>query len=245
MNTIEQKRTTYNKWFKVGGVALAALIVAPIIFFVIKGLVGLLIAAVIGLVAVNLVPLLAMKMANWKVKGIVSEAKENPIETMINLLIAKKEAFQLFKDDVETATTGYKTFERKIEEFSKQYPARAKEFMIQLKAMGTLVTQKQQALKQAQAAIREGDDKLNEMKAFWEMSQIAQAANKSAGMDTGDLFEKLKAETACDSVFESMNRAFAEMEVASQLSTPMQLENNASQTLNTYVIDGSKVKVST
>jgi hypothetical protein len=50
------------------------------------------------------------------------------------------------------------------------------------------------------------------------MSQAAQAANAAAGMDTGDQFERLKADTACDAVFESMNRAFAELEVAASLA---------------------------
>ena len=36
-------------------------------------------------------------------------------------------------------------------------------------------------------------------------------------MDTGDAFEKLKADTACDAVFESMNMAFAQLEVAAAL----------------------------
>lgn len=242
MNTIEQKRATYDKYFKFAMVALAVLIISPIIFMIVKGIVGLIIAGLVGLIAVNAAPVISMKLANWKVKGIVSEAKENPIETMQNLLVAKKNAFMTFKRDVENATAGYKTFERKIEEFSKQYPQRAKEFMVQLEAMEKLVTQKQQALLQAQAAIKEGDNKLTEMKAFWDMSQIAQEANKSAGMNTGDIFEALKLETSCSAVFDSMNRAFAEMEVASQLSTP-QLENNPAPTLNNIIQVGSKVMV--
>lgn len=244
MNTIDQKRATYDKWFKIGLVALAALIVSPIIFMVVKGIVGLAIAASLGLIVVNFAPVMSMKLANWKVKGIVAEAKENPIETMTNLLIAKRQAFNNFQVAVTEQTSALKNFERKSNEFAKTYPHRAKEFQLQVAAMATMVEKQQQALLQAKSAIANGEQKLVEMRAYWDMSQIAQAANKSANMSTGDQFEQLKADTAFDSVFDSVNMAFAQMEVAARLETPA-LANDASPTLNSMnVVDvESKVRV--
>jgi hypothetical protein len=241
MNNIEQKRTTYDKWFKIGLVALGALIISPIIFLVVKGIVGLVIAGVIGLIVVNFAPVVSMKLANWKVRGIVAEAKENPIETMINLLNEKKVAYRTFKTSVETAVTASKTFEQKCKDFAQKYPARADEFVVQVAAMKQLVEKKKIALQQAQAMLIDGDNKLEEMQAYWSMSQAAQEANKAAGMSTGDQFEKLKSDTACDSVFESMNRAFAELEVAAALDAPA-LENNPSMNVN-FIDVKSKVVV--
>lgn len=239
---IEQKRAKYKTWFNVGLVALAALIVSPIIFLVVKGMVGLIIAAVIGLAAVNLAPLVSMKLANWKVKGIVSEAKENPIETMVNLLVEKRKAFDVFRVSVETAVAASKTFETKCRQFAQQYPHRAAEFNNQLHAMKTLVERKKQALTAAQAMLVDGDNKLTEMRAYWDMSQAAQAANKAAGMDIGDAYAQLKSDTAVDSVFESLNQAFAELEVAAALDGVPAIENNPSMSLNTINVS-SKVSV--
>lgn len=244
MNTIDQKRATYDKWFKICLVALAALIVSPIIFMVVKGIVGLVIAAALGLIVVNFAPVVSMKLANWKVKGIVSEAKENPIETLTNLLIAKRQAFNSFQVAVTEQVSALKNFERKSNEFAKLYPARAKEFQMQVAAMTTMVDKQQNALSEAKVAIAHGDQKLVEMRAYWEMSQIAQAANKTANMSTGDQYSQLKADTAFDSVFDSVNMAFAQMEVAARLETPA-LANNASPTLdslNIFSVD-SKVRV--
>ena len=233
MNDIEIKRAKYDKWGKVALIGFVALVVSPIIFMVVKGIVGLAIAGALGMALVMFTPVASMKLANWRIKSIVGEAKENPLETLQNLIMAKKMAFAVFKDNVEDAVVGFKTFTSKIDQFKKQYPSRAKEFIAQADAMSKLVSRKQEALVHAQQSIAEGENKLVEMKAYWEMSQIAQAANKAAGMDTGDQFEKLKLDTACDAVFESMNRAFAEMEVAADLSDAqqMQLENNASPIL--------------
>jgi len=241
MNNIEQKRAQYDKFVKIGLIGLAALIVSPIIFMVVKGVIGLALAAGIGLIVVNVAPVLSMKVANWKVRAIVAEAKENPIETMVNLLTEKKKAFSAFKESVETAVTAFKGFKHQTNEFSKRYPARAAEFNQQVVAMETLVERKLAALKEARHMLVVGEEKLTEMRAYWDMSQAAQAANKAAGMDTGDLYEKLKADTAVNSVFDSMNQAFAELEVASALAEPMQLTNDPSQSLAQTIDVKSKV----
>ncbi len=217
---IEQTRAKYDKYIKIGLIVVGALVVSPIIFLVVKGMIGLIIATGVGLVAVNVAPIFSMKLANWKVKGIVAEAKANPIETMINLLAEKKEAFKAFKESVETAVTAFKTFKRQTDDFALKYPARAPEFNKQVADMGVLVTRKVEALKDAQRMIAVGEEKLVEMRAYWEMSQAAISANKAAGMDTGDMYEALKSSTAVDAVWENMNQAFAELEIAAALSTP-------------------------
>jgi hypothetical protein len=83
--------------------------------------------------------------------------------------------------------------------------------------MTELVDRKLKALAEAQQSLEDGAHKLEEMKAYYEMSKDAIEANRAAGMDTGDAFEQLKIDTACDSVFESMNMAFAQLEVAAAL----------------------------
>ena len=219
------KKEKYERWAKVGLVGLAGLIVSPVIFLAIQGIIGLAIALVVGLAIVTFAPWASMKFANWKVKAIVSESKENPIETMVNLLAAKEVAFKTFESTVTNAVTARDDFKVKCDQFAKKYPARADEFKRQLTIMSSLVERKKAALREAQTSLELGRYKLDEMRAYWEMSQAAQAANAAAGMDTGDLYEKLKADTAADSVFSSMNRAFAQLEVAAALD----VTNDSSQ----------------
>jgi hypothetical protein len=217
---INVKRDKIAKYAKWGLGLVGAAVISPFVFLAVKGLIGLALAAVVGVAIINLAPVVSMKFANWKVKAIVSEAMVNPIETLTNLLIEKRKAFESFKENVTTAATAAKNFATKVDGFKKKFPARAPEFEAQLAAMTELVKRKYQALRDAEHSLNEGDAKLDEMKAYWEMSQAAQAANKAAGMDTGDLYEKLKADTAVDAVYTSMNRAFAELETAAALSGP-------------------------
>lgn len=225
---MNEKFEKYKKFGLIGLIALTGLVISPVIFLAIKGLIGLIIASAIGLAVVSFSPYIAMKFANWKVAAIKKEAGENPIETMENLLAAKQRAFQEFRNNVTQSIAARDTFRDKCREFGRKYPARAAEFQTQLERMTKLVDQKQTALKEAAVQLELGEHKLTEMRAYWDMSQTAIKLNKAAGMDTGDLYERLKADTAVDAVFTSMNTAFAELEVAASLSdydTPA-LENN-------------------
>lgn len=226
-----------QKWAQIGLVGLAALVVSPVIFMVIKGLVGLAVAASVGATIVTLTPWISMKLANFRVSTIRAEARANPIETMTNLLMEKQRAYGVFKTQVETAITAYREFEERCRTFARKYPARAEEFNRQLSAMSSLVEQKKSALVEAQSSLKEGENKLVEMKAYWEMSQAAQAAHRAAGMNTDDLYEKLKADTAVDGVFESVNRAFAQLEVTAALNegnTEMKNQINTVEPAVTY-----------
>lgn len=217
---LEAMRSKLSNRAKLALVAAAALVVAPVIWFVVKGLVGLAVAGIVGLAIVQFAPVISMKFANWKIKGIKAEAEENPIETMENLLIAKKQAFAVAQEEVTNGVTARDEFKRKIAEFAKKYPARAPEFTAQLAAMTSLVEQKKAALSDAQDAIAMAEQKLDEMRAYWDMSLAAQAANKAMKMDTHDLYEKMKEDTAVDAVYASMNKAFAQLEVAAALKEP-------------------------
>ena len=243
MLTVEElqaKRDRFRSWATVIGLGVVGLLVAPFIFLAIGGLLGLGVAAAIGFVLVNLAPWFALKVANWKyrlmeaekvehIKKVTEAAAENPIETMTNLLHQKRRAFKDFEANVVNATTARDTFKIKVEKFSKNYPHRAAEFQKQLDRMIDLVERKKGALADAQQSLKDGEMKLEEMKAYWEMSKDAMELNRAAGMDTGDAFEKLKHDTACDAVFESMNRAFAELEVAAALDVSDEKEEAPTQ----------------
>lgn len=225
---IIDKRDKMKKWVSVAAFGIVGFLVAPFIFLSIQGLVGLAIAGATGFGLVMLAPVFALKMANLKyrltdaekvshIQKVTNAAAENPIETMRTLLHAKRLAFKEFEVNVVNATTARDTFKDKVNKFTTKYPHRAAEFHKQLDRMVDLVERKKVALRDAQKTLEDGAMKLEEMQAYWEMSRDAQELNKAAGMDTGDQFEQLKADTACDAVFESMNRAFAQLEVAAAL----------------------------
>lgn len=254
MNELEltAKRDSMKKWLSIGGVVGGAVLAGVFYMLLVQAFVGVVAlagAAVLGYSAIAFAPAIALKIANAKyrmienekvshIKKVAAGAAENPIETLQNLLIQKNQAIKRFEVSVIQAVTARETFNQKTIKFAKQYPARAAEFQRQLENMTVMVDKKKTALNDAKASLQEGANKLEEMKAYWEMSQAAQALNKAAGMDTGDAFEQLKADTACDAVFESMSRAFAELEVAASLDVEVgqqSISHNPSDVLEVEV----------
>lgn len=228
---IDARKEKLKTLLTYGSMAGAALIAGVFYMLLIQTAVAIVaagVAAVAGFSIVSFAPWVALKITNAKYRAIDAErvshiqkvqatAALNPIETMQNLLMQKNKAFAVFKTSVENAITARDTFKLKCEKFAKKYPARAPEFQKQLDNMAKMVELKKVALRDAQQTLEDGALKLEEMQAYWEMSKDAQELNRAAGMDTGDVFEKLKADTACDAVFESMSRAFAQLEVAASL----------------------------
>jgi len=240
-NIVEQKRAKYNTIFKVGLIAIAAFVVAPIIFTVVTGMVGLIAAAVIGLVAVNAAPWVSMKLANWKIKSIVAEAKANPIETLTNLIIDSKKAFEGAKEGTVNAVAARDTAFRKFDGLVKRYPARAAEFAQKKELLAKKVEKKKVALDNMSDRIVKAEETLEEMKAYWDVAQAFHAADAAAG-DVGDVYEKLKADTSYDAIYESLASACAEMEVADAI-TIEQIENDPSPTFMGTTLDvQTKVK---
>lgn len=262
MNT-EEKQEKLKSWIKWACVLAVGFVVSPFIFLSIKGLLGLAVAGMVGFTIIQFVPVFAQIVANAKyrvmdaekvshIKKVVGAASENPIETLHNLLIAKKKAFSDFKLSVENAVSARDTFKSKVTKFKQKYPERAQEFENQLVRVTDLVERKKEALKEAQQSLSDGDMKLEEMKAYYEMSKDAIEANRAAGMDTGDAFEKLKMDTACDTVFEHMNTAFAQLEIAATLDVETETNSSknvknspVSKTLNEVIIETEQKKVRT
>lgn len=253
-STVNEKAESLKKWATWGGVALAGFVVAPVVFITIKGLIGAAIAGGLAFTMVTLAPWVGLKISNWKYRLIEDEktshiakvtqaAAENPIETLRNILIQNKTAFNKFKESVTQAVTARDNFAQKVDTFKKQFPLRAPEFEAKLKQMTSKIERKKEALSQAKDQLALGESKLEEMQAYWQMSQAMQDANKAAGLDTEDVFTQLKMDTAVDSVFESMNKAFAQLEVEDHLAeeSPVAIEDKPSETINP-VVQAQRVK---
>lgn len=244
--TTQQKADRLKKWATLGGIGVAGFLVAPFVFISIKGLIGAGVALALSFTMVMLAPWFALKIANWKYRLIENEktthlrkvaekAAENPIETLQNILRQNRTAFQKFKESVTNAVTARDTFSKKVDQFKKQFPHRAAEFEQQLAQMTAKIERKKAALADAAEQLEIGQAKLDEMKAYWEMSQAMQEANKAAGLDMEDAFAQLKMDTAVDAVFDSMHKAFAQLEVEDHLEEDKKerqaIENNPSDVI--------------
>lgn len=218
----KQQVATIIKW---GVIIAACAVIGPIAFMAVKGIIGLALAVGVGLVGINAAPVVSLKLANMKYRALDAERVEhvekvstaaaaNPIETLINQSMEKRQASDAFKQAITMFRTEVKNFADQIAGFAKEYPDDVARFQSQLDAMNKLLKFREDRYKQLQVELDNFDAAIKRAQAMWKMSQAAQKMNKLAGVELGDPFEKIKADSAINSVMTSMNKAFAEMETA-------------------------------
>lgn len=211
---LQQKRKRIETGVKLGLLALGGFIVAPFIFLAIKGLVGLAVAAAVGLAVVNFAPVVAMKFANWRLQAIKAEATRNPIETLQNQYAERQLALGKFREAITNFSASVKSFQDKLSEFKVKFPQDSEKFADQLSQMKRLLDLRRSKFKEAQISLEQFDSEIARANAIWEMGLAAASLNAAAGMTEDDFLAKIKVETALESVSQTMNSAFAELETS-------------------------------
>jgi hypothetical protein len=216
----DTRKVNLIKW---GITLLAVAVLAPVAWLAVSGMVGIAIAGAIGLVGINVAPVLALKAANMKYRALDAEkvqhiekvqqaAAENPIETAVSQSQAFKDRGVQQLNAITAYGTEVNNFETMTAGFAKKYPDQANRYKQQLDVMKKALQFKQEKYSELQKNIRLMDEQIEFLRANWKMSQALQKANALAGVDTEDPMAQLKTDAAIDSVVNSINRAFAEMD---------------------------------
>lgn len=211
MSQSNQKLALTLKW---GLGLVSAAIVAPFIFLTIKGLVGLSIAAIVGLAIINGAPVISSAFANWKMKGIKAVAAANPVEQLQNVLLERRGALKLFSERITEFSTRVRQFESKLQSFKTQFPSEAPKFDDQAAAMNQLLALRRAKYEEVREQLQAFELEVKKADAIWQMSQAAAELHKAAGMEGEDVYAKIKAETALETVELSLNKSFAQLESA-------------------------------
>lgn len=234
------KLATSLKW----GLGLtAAVVISPVIFMAVSGIVGLSLAVVVGLALVNGAPVVAMKLANWKLKGIKHEASVNPVETLQNGYREQDAALVRFARSITEFRMEVANFAGQIEVFASQFPQDAEKFRNQLATMNRLLKVREARYQAARDELIKFAGEIKRAEAIWKMGQAAQRLNKAAGFSDDDFLARIKTETALDSVQSSMNKAFAELETSLLDEAPLQVALPELGVSRPDVLDLTRVQV--
>ena len=73
MDALDIRKARLSSAVKWGLGIAAAVLISPVIFLAVQGLIGLALAGIVGLAIINFAPVLGMKFANWKLKAIKAD----------------------------------------------------------------------------------------------------------------------------------------------------------------------------
>lgn len=253
-----QRWGTVAKW---GAFALIGFIVAPFMQAVITGMLGLIVAGAIAGATWVLLPVVESMGANLRIKLIRAEAARNPIETLTEDLRQKTVALDERKTSIETLDGQTRTFADKVDGIKQKYGAQDSGYIklnSDLVNLRKVLANRQQKWKEAYRALQQYGEEIDRASMIWDASQAAAAARESSGLSEDEFYQKLRSETAFDSVTNSFNSALAsletsmlpdeaEKEATASSATPVQVESAPQGALPpadpANVIEGSFRKV--
>lgn len=241
MLNLDQRKAKLSTAVKWSLGLLAAVIISPIIFLAIKGLVGLAIAAIVGMGIINFAPVLSMKFANWKLKALKDEARENPIETRQNQALAARARIQAAQKELTIFSAEVKNMSDEIRELHKTEPDDAADMEKQFITVEKNYNRKAQSLTAAIAQVEQFEKATARAAKKWKMAQSMLRINKMMGATADAEMDKILASEALDSVSSAMNLAMAEMETTLYNPDPPSIAHQPSQVIDIPVLQEVKV----
>ena len=210
----DARRAQIEQAVKWGAGLIAAVVIAPFVFLAVKGIVGLAIAMAVGVSLQQLAPVFGMKIANWKMKLIVSEASANPIETMQNLYLEKSKELSDADQHIVDFETEIGNFDDQMATFQKQYPSEAASYETLSSKMHEALADMKTQQTAARKELKNFDQQITKAKAIYQMSLAAQKVAKLSASAESQVYAKIKETVAFDAVRTQLNRSFANLNLA-------------------------------
>ncbi len=210
----ESRRDTVAKIFSWGLVAGVGLVLAPLAFTLLTALVALVITAGLAMVTVALAPVAAMKLANWRMAEILTEARRNPIPTLENELLSRKAALRQAREQLKISLAQVEGFVGQADAAAGQYPDMAARWRERSAKARALADARRRSYIQASKAVDEFEGVVDRCRTEWKLVIAEAAMNSSLDATLGDPMAALRSRTAIDAVTDRMNEAFAGLEIA-------------------------------
>lgn len=211
-NDVRREKIATIAKYVIGIGALAVL--APIIFTALQGLIALIAFGVIGLAAINFAPVLAYKLANWKMKAIVADAKANPIETMQNLFVDKTKELETADNNITEFDTEVRNYDDQLGGFKQDYPEEASTYQSISDKMHQALADMYENQKEARHALQDFAAKIKKAKAIYQMALAAQKVLTLSKSAESQVFAQIREQVAFDTVRSQLNSSFAKLNMA-------------------------------
>ena len=222
MNEIQATVHAYKlTWIRAlaAAAAVAALAVfAPVVWLAASGGAGLLVLGgilAIGFVAVQMLPLMGQKLENALLSARKAEARRNPIEQLQNEVLRRAERLRSFRMALVTVGGQIESIRQMIEnsqtKFSGPVLARQHRALEKLQQFHSINIGR---LNQAQAALQEFKNTVEQKQSEWHIALAIDDANRALDPNAADnLIQDLLADTALRTVQDRFNNVFAELDL--------------------------------
>ena len=182
MDEFQDKYKRYTNIAKYGGLGVAAIVVVPLLFTVSfavlstmavasAAIISAFVTAALGMAFVNFLPVMAMKFANWKLKGLKAEARANPIETAQNQLLDWSRNLDDYKDETAERIAQYNALREETIEVAKTDPEGAATFQSRLDSFEQEIKDREENIRTMVDQLDEATAKVQKAAKLWKLEQ--------------------------------------------------------------------------
>ena len=237
------KAAKYKKLIQIGIVCGVALVVAPIIFLVIKGIVGVIVAGAIGMTAMALMPALSEKLTQLKFQAVKMVISRAPVESLYARVQERHKLLQEQRTVLQEQAANLEGFKKKATKFMQQYPEEAPAYQEKLNGYEKLFAYRVDLFKEATAKNQAFVKVVEKAEAIYEMA-VADAALGHSFNKEQDFMAFYREKTAFDAIEKADNLAMSNLRMAlidDDFATKAVANENATVHQVTYDAQGSVV----
>jgi hypothetical protein len=219
LQDVNKKISSLSTSVKWGAGLFLALFLGPFLYLIGTALFGiayagaaLIVASVVALAALNLVPAVAFKFANWKLRALKAEAAKNPVETLQNQQIALEKGLMAEARAITAFDTEVENFRSSLQhELESGYPEAASSGLPTLHNMERLLQYRRLKFSKAQAKLVERGRAVKMAESKFRVALAAQRVTAASGEENRTVLDKILEDIAFASVETAVNTSIAEL----------------------------------
>jgi len=214
-NDDRRKRLEFLFRWGIAGVGL--IVLTPLMFLLLKGIavaMALGVAGAVGFTSIFLAPLFSFKLANWRMKMMIAEVEDNPIETLQNLRVEKQAELERADQKIVDFDTEVRNYDDSVRTFQSEYPEEAESYKVISENMHQALENMKTEKANAQANFNDLIQKIKKGEAIYKMSMAAQKVTQLSKTAQAQVFAEIKQQVAFDTIKSQLNRSFASLSQA-------------------------------
>ena len=203
----------FKFWTKLGLGALVALLVAPVIFLVVKGIVGIALALAVAAVINALVPAFSEWLTHLKYQSMRFVIDHAPVDALIHRAQERWDALEEQNKLLTEQAGTLEAYKKKAVTFARNFPEEAAETQANLKQYEELFAYRVDAYKVAKEETAKFMKVIDKAEAIYQMATADAALGKSFGKNK-DFMAVFREKTAFDAIDKASANALGNLRMA-------------------------------
>jgi methyl-accepting chemotaxis protein len=212
-NASNHKLASALKWI-IG--LLGAVVISPLVFMAVKGLLGFGICVLLYMIGYKFFPAVSLYLSNLALKAFRLAAAANPVETLQNILIVKMQEY----DDQNAALTRFdskvRNFDDKKDRLARRFPTEVRKFEEMSRNMHAFLEDWRTKQRHAIVTLQHTKAELEKAQAIWEVACAGQEVASLSKKAKARIYQQIAEQVAVDAITGKLNQAFASLDQMSR-----------------------------